>query len=234
MLPEPRVMPLKQSGPATNPRIIDRWDGGVGWIAYPDETMQRASHALVIDGEVWLIDPVDAAGIDALFAEFGPVAGVILLLDRHTRDAASLANRHDVPVYLPAQMSNQARRIDAPIERFTDTIGSTGISILETVDMPFWHEIALQYDETLVVGDALGTADYFRTTREAIGVHPFLRVRPPRPSLQGVAPDRILVGHGEGILSNAEDALATALAGARREMPRLYVSNLKRFLLPTG
>ena len=27
---------------------IDRYDGGVGWIAYPNETMERASHAVAV------------------------------------------------------------------------------------------------------------------------------------------------------------------------------------------
>jgi len=41
-------MPMKADG-STTLAEIDRFDGGVGWIAYPDETMQRASHALQTD-----------------------------------------------------------------------------------------------------------------------------------------------------------------------------------------
>jgi hypothetical protein len=29
-----------------------RWDDGVGWIAYPDERMERTSTALAVDDEV--------------------------------------------------------------------------------------------------------------------------------------------------------------------------------------
>ena len=53
---------------------IDRFDGGVGWIAYPDEAMERASHAVAVPNEesetddVWVFDPVDAPGLDALDA----------------------------------------------------------------------------------------------------------------------------------------------------------------------
>lgn len=44
--------------------IVDRFDGGVGWIAQPDETMRRAAHAVESDEGLWIIDPVDVAGLD--------------------------------------------------------------------------------------------------------------------------------------------------------------------------
>ena len=85
-------MPMKGSGPATDFEEIDRRDEGVGWIAYPDERMERASHAFAVDGEVWVVDPVDVDGLDELLAEFGDVAGVVTLLDRHKRDADTVAS----------------------------------------------------------------------------------------------------------------------------------------------
>ena len=108
---------MKGSGEASL-REIDRYDGGVGWIAYPDEDMQRASHAVVGEnGGVWVVDPVDAAGLDELLAEYGEVAGVVVLLDRHKRDAAAIATRHDVSVYVPDFMDAVAQELDAPVER---------------------------------------------------------------------------------------------------------------------
>jgi hypothetical protein len=59
--------------------------------------MRRASHALAQDGDVWLVDPVDVAGLDALLAPLGTVRGVLQLLDRHARDCAALARRHGAP-----------------------------------------------------------------------------------------------------------------------------------------
>src|SRR6056297_397306 len=115
-------MSFKGSGVATELKEIDRFEGedtaGVGWIAFPEEGMQRASHALAVDGEVWLVDPVDAEGLDDLAAEFGDVAGVVVLLDRHKRDAAAIASRHDVAVHLPEFMSGIADEFDAPVELF--------------------------------------------------------------------------------------------------------------------
>src|SRR4051794_34638253 len=68
--------------------------GSIAWMADPDERMQRASVALVVDGGCLLFDPVDASGLDEELAGIGPVLGVCSLLDRHGRDAAALAARH--------------------------------------------------------------------------------------------------------------------------------------------
>jgi hypothetical protein len=52
-------MPIKETGDGTDLQEIDRWEHGVGWLAYPGEQMQRASHAIEVDGEVWIVDPVE-------------------------------------------------------------------------------------------------------------------------------------------------------------------------------
>src|SRR5947209_3763722 len=76
-------------------RWLDEWDGGIGWQVA--ESMGRTSHALRVGGRVWLIDPVEADGLDAQLAALGPVAGVLQLLDRHNRDCAAIAERLGVP-----------------------------------------------------------------------------------------------------------------------------------------
>ncbi|WP_090622594.1 hypothetical protein [Natrinema salaciae] len=212
---------------------IDRFDGGVGWIAYPEETMGRASHALEIDGDVWVLDPVDADGIDELFAEFGDVAGVVVMLDRHKRDAAAVADRHDVPVYLPEFFEGVTEELDAPVARFDDELSDTGLQAFPVVDNRFWQEVALYdpTDGTLVVPETVGTVDYFLAGDEHLGVHPMLRLNPPRAALRGVAPERVLVGHGSGIMEGASQTLEDALAGSRKRTPRLY-GGIVRDLLP--
>ncbi|AGB30901.1 hypothetical protein C488_02955 [Natrinema pellirubrum DSM 15624] len=209
---------------ATEFREIDRFDGGVGWIAHPDERMQRASHALEIDGEVWVIDPVDAEGLDDLLAEFGDVAGVVVGLDRHKRDAATIANRHDVPVYLPEWFNGVTGDIDAAVARFDDELSDTGLRAITVVDNRFWQEVALYNptDGTLMVPESVGSVDYFLTGDETLGVHPALRLKPPRSALRGVAPERVLVGHGAGVMENAAAVLEAALSRSRKRAPRLY------------
>ncbi len=224
-------MPLKSSGRG-NLVEIDRWDGGVGWLAHPEETMQRASHALVIDDAVWLVDPLDADGVDELVSSFGTVAGVVVTLDRHTRDAATLARQYDVSVHLPKPLAGVARGIDAPVELFEYELADTGYRVLPILDWPGWREVALYHDGegTLVVGDSLGTAPYFTTGTERLGVSPALRLVPPRATFGQLTPERILVGHGTGIMTDATVALEDALRGARRRAPQLYVDALKLFL----
>ncbi len=128
-------------------RFCDELPFGFGWIADEPPRLERASHALVDDGRVWLVDPVDDPALEERIAASGRVVGVIQLLDRHGRDAAALAARYDVPVHL-------APRAGVPDSPF---------QVLRAVDLPTWREAALWWPErsTLVVADALGTASYF-------------------------------------------------------------------------
>ncbi|QCC50541.1 hypothetical protein [Halapricum salinum] len=224
-------MPMKGSGEASL-REIDRYDGGVGWIAYPDEDMQRASHAVVGEnGGVWVVDPVDAAGLDELLAEYGEVAGVVVLLDRHKRDAAAIATRHDVSVYVPDFMDAVAQELDAPVERVYTDLGESGFGVHELIDNAFWKEAIMygEHDDTLLVPEALGTAEYFLVGEERIGVHPALRLKPPK-RLRRFDPERVLVGHGAGIHEDAGEAIRTAFSGARRRTPRLYAKTVRSML----
>ncbi len=232
---------MKATGTATGYAEIDRFDDGVGWIAHPNEEMRRASHALRVpagepgtddasggagstdDGDVWIIDPVGADGVDDLFAEFGDVRGVVVLMDRHGRDAAAVAQRHDVPIFVPSFVDPG---IDARTQPVTDRLPGTDFEVVRTVDWPGWDEAALFDGETLVVGDAVGTATYFTTGDERVGVHPMLRVKPPR-ALEGLRPERILVGHGEGVMRDATSALEYALDGARRRAPKAWLDAVR-------
>ncbi|WP_254837585.1 hypothetical protein [Natronomonas marina] len=219
-------MGMKGSG-AAELTEIDRFEGGVGWLAYPGETMQRASHAVESGGKLWVIDPVDADGVDDLLAEYGDVGGVVVLLDRHKRDSAAVADRHDVPVYVPEWMSGVESDIDAPVVRFEEGVGEFALDIV--VDNPFWQEGALFDGETLVVPEALGTVSYFRAPGERLGVHPMLRAVPPRSLLEYDA-DRLLVGHGEGVFEDVRGVIREAIDGSRRKMVPLYLDNLRGFI----
>lgn len=233
-------MKLKASRPPSEYAEIDHWDDGVGWFAYPDEKMKRASHALRIHrteteagpADVWLVDPLRAPGIEEMLRDLGDVVGVVVLLDRHSRDSITFARRFDVPLYLPAWVD-----IDVPddvrIVRFDDRLPGTEYELLETVDIPTWHEAALYDGETLVVADALGTANYFTTNEEAIGVHPFLRLIPPK-TLRDLSPNRIFTGHGEGISIRASDEITDTLENSRRRTPGLWWTALKGLIGRSG
>jgi hypothetical protein len=216
-------------------REIDRWDRGVGWIAHPEETMQRASHAVVgDDGGVWVVDPVDAPDLDDLLSEFGDVAGVVVGLDRHKRDSAAVATRHDVPVYVPHWMSGVAGDLDAPVERFGGDLAESGFEAVRIRDsaVPPWQEVGLHHPDegTLIVPEAVGTVEYFCAPGERLGVHPMLRPVPPRRELSRFDPERVLVGHGEGVHTDAAAALRDALDNARSNLPGAYGRALKELL----
>lgn len=231
------LMGMKESGEAAL-HEIDRFDRGVGWIAYPEETMERASHALAVPNDetetddVWVIDPLDAPGLDDLLAEFGSVAGVVVGLDRHKRDTAAIATRHDVPVYVPEWMTGVADEIDAPVRRFSGRLADSGFETIRirNSSLPPWQEVGLFDGETLVVPESLGSSSYFRGDDERLGVHPMLRLTPPRKSLTGLDPDRVLVGHGVGVLDHAPEAIEHALDASRSNAPGLYAKTLRSAL----
>ncbi|MFB6295686.1 MAG: hypothetical protein ABEH66_02450 [Halobacteriales archaeon] len=222
-------MPMKASGLASDADVTE-WDGGFSWIAHPGEGLERSSHALGDGEDVWVVDPVDFDGLDDRLAEAGAVAGVVVLFDQHGRDAAAVARRHDVPVFVPAWLDRIARRIDAPVERFDGQLGDTDYRAIRIPGLPLWQEAALFDGETLVVGESVG-AGYHRRDGEKLGVHPVQSVLPPRKQLRGLDPERVLTGHGMGVFVDAGGALADALAGARRRAPGASLRWSKRLLL---
>jgi hypothetical protein len=225
-------MPSKVTDEATEFAVIDRWDGGVGWVAHPEETMQRASHALATDEGVWVVDPVDADGIDDLLAEFGEVRGVVVLSNHHLRDAPAVAARHDVPVYLPTRMTGVAERIDGPVGRIENgaTLGEYELLEVAHSDSDFWQEFALFDGETLVCSESVGGAPYFRVGNERLGVMTMRRLSPPRDALGDLEPERVFSGHGAGVQTEATPALRRALRTSRRRFPKALLANGRKQL----
>jgi len=189
--------------------FCDEFGAGFGWIV--DEFMERCSHALVDDGRVWVIDPVEGDGVEERIRAAGTPAGVIQLLDRHNRDCAALA----------AQLG---------VRHHVVPHGSLGpFAFVDVRDSRSWKEVALWWPgrRVLVCGDALGTAPYYRSGTERLAVHPLLRVRPPRRQLGALQPDVILCGHGEGLLEDADAALQEALSTSLRRVPGQVASAVR-------
>jgi hypothetical protein len=183
--------------------ILQRHELGVTWVE--EGFMARAAHALASDERVWLIDPFDdQPALDAA-ASLGQPAGVIQMLDRHNRDCRAIAARLDVPMLrLPE------RAPDTPFE------------VVPVISRPGWREIALWWPaaRALIVAEAVGTAPAFALGRRA-GIHPVLRLTPPRSQLGHYRPALLLVGHGETIESDGAAALDEAMAHSRSDLPRL-------------
>jgi hypothetical protein len=193
-------------------RSVDEFEHGFGWRE--PGFLERTSHALVVDGAVWLVDPLAAEGLEERIRHAGRPAGVIQLLDRHQRDGAELAERLRVPLH---------------VVPFAGVPGAP-FSFRRVARFPGWREVALWWQEgrVLVCGDALGTASYFRAAGEVLGVHPFLRLVPPRAMARALSPRHVLCGHGEGI--HGEEAafhLEQALATSRQRIPRWLVTQIK-------
>ena len=178
----------------------------VTWIAADPGVMQRASHAVVVDGGTWLVDPVDAPAVRDHLAAMPPIAGVIQLLDRHNRDCALLADHFGAPLHrLP-----------------TDAIPDTPFQVISVRSSRRWTERALWWSDRrcLIVAEMLGTASYFRVPGKRVGVHPFARLSPPNV-LSGFAAEHLLMGHGDAVHDPDAGALAdAAIAHARSSSAR--------------
>jgi hypothetical protein len=185
-------------------RFCDEQPFGFSWLV-ADEPATRTSHALVADGRVWLVDPVDWKPALERAGSAGALAGVVQLLSRHNRDCAAIAALLDVPHHVVPESIAEAPFEIVPVRRGAG-----------------WREVALWWPETrtLVVAEAIGTNPFFAPTGPA-GVHLLLRPTPPRAQLGGFRPEHLLVGHGEGLHGAAATAgLRFALDHARTGLPR--------------
>ena len=135
--------------------------------------------------------------------------GVIQLLDRHNRDSAAIAERLGVP------------HLVVP-----ESLPGTPFEVIEIKRAKRWQEVALWWPEqrTLVVAEALATNRFFPIGDDRVGVHPVLRLTPPR-RLRTYEPEHLLVGHGEGVHGpGATVALHQALDRSRLSVVRWAVS----------
>jgi hypothetical protein len=186
------------------PRIdVEEHALGLTWTVA--EPMERSFHALVDEGQVWLIDPLDGPEIDDAVA-LGEPAGVLQLLDRHNRDCAEIAGRLGVP------------HLKVP-----DAVPGSRFEAIAAVRIPRWRETALWWPEkeALVVAEVLAANPMHTGGGQPVGMHLFLRAWPPG-SLRGYRPAHLLLGHGRPVHGpEAADAVETAYARARRDLPRV-------------
>lgn len=183
--------------------VIEETQIGLSWTL--EEPLARSSHALVDNRRVWLIDPTDAPEALDRVGRLGDPAGVIQLLDRHNRSCAALAARLGVP------------HLSVP-----SALPGTPFTVVRLLALPIWREVALWWPATatLVVAEAVGTSVVYAAPGGGAGVHPLLRLWPPRP-LRYFAPQHLLVGHGRALHEgDPTEALGQALQRSRRDIPR--------------
>jgi len=188
------------------PRIdVEEHALGLSWVVA--EPMQRAFHALVDDGRVWLVDPLDWPEIEDA-SGLGEPAGVLQLLDRHNRDCAEIAARLGVPHL-----------------RVPDAVPGSPLEAVPVVRIPGWRETTLWWParKALVVAEVLAANPMHTGGEQRVGMHLFLRPWPPS-SLRGYQPEHLLLGHGQAVHGpEAVAGLETAYARARLDLPRVLL-----------
>ena len=193
---------------------FDEFEHGLEWVPEGDK-LARTSHAVVAGDRVWLTDVVDGPGLDERISALGSPAAVIQLLDRHGRDNTAVAERLGVPLY------------KTPLA----DIEGAPFAVLPISKWRFWREIAVWFAEerVLACADALGSIGYFRAQEEPFGVHPLLRLFPPRRALADLEPEHLLFGHGPGFHgADAPRALRESLATSRRRLPLALRNSVRR------
>jgi hypothetical protein len=183
--------------------------GSFAWQPGPSDPKLRSSTAIVTDAGTALVDPVDGPGLDAALATLPPVCGVVTLLDRHQRDAAPVAERFGVPWLIPRALGGPGVMLPGVEERTVMT-------------RRYWREALLWLAERrlLVCAETIGTASFdLARAGDPIGVHPLVRLAPPRRVFAGIEPEVISVGHGKPLTDGAADALRQALRTARVQLP---------------
>lgn len=186
---------------------IEEHDYGITWVI--DEPMARASHALVDDGRVWIIDPVDDKEAMEKVVALGKPVAVFQLLDRHNRDCEAIAKRLDVP------------HVTQP-----DELHGTPFESFNIIQNRFWAEKGLwwQKKHVLVVPEAVGTSKLFKPADAGAGMHIMLRMRPPRRPLGTFVPQHLLCGHGRPVHgTQATKALQEAVDRSWRDLPGAIV-----------
>jgi hypothetical protein len=184
---------------------------GLTWVV--DDPLLRASHALMHDGRVWFVDPVDAPEAMERAAALGEPAGVLQLFVGHPRDGAAIAKRLDIPHHV-----------------LPDVLPDTPFSVIN-LDLGPWKERALWWPETngLVIAESVGTATHYAVGNGPAGTHILRRLLPPT-RLKPFLPEHLLVGHGKPIHGgDAAAALLDALNRSRRELP-LFVLHAPRLM----
>ena len=193
-------------------RYCDEQDFGFGWI---DEggTVPRTSHALVVRRRRLADRPGRVAGRRRARAR------------RSARCAACSSCSTATAGTRAGWRTSSARRTTSFRPSSIDGAPFEFLPVARRV----WREVALWWPErrVLVCADAVGTLGYFRAPGERIGLHPLLRLWPPR-SLRRVYPRHVLTGHGEGVHEDATPALHAALQTARRRLPAAWWTALRR------
>ena len=194
-------------------KVIVPFEHGLSWVM--DEWMQRASHAVVVDGRVWLIDPVDVPEAIERARQLGEIAGVIQLLDRHPRACASLAEHYGVVHH-----------------KLPNALPGTPFQVFDVMRARGWKERALWWPDTgtLIVAEQVGTNDYYALGGASpVGVHPFMRGFVRKRVGDKLPVQHLLVGHGAPLHDDPATALATAYDRRLRDWPLLPVRGLRAF-----
>ena len=184
-------------------RLIDETEFGLGWME--DAREHRAGHALVVDGRIWLVDPIDPEEVETACSRSA------------SRQPSSSCSTATTAPRRRWRRGSACRSTSSRRE-----LPGTPFELVPVVRNRLWREVALWWPQrrTLVCADALGTIAFFRAGGERVGVHPAapLRSAAAAPRSRAGAPPR---GPWAGPpRARHGDARGRCDQDARRRIPR--------------
>jgi hypothetical protein len=174
--------------------------------------MERASHALAVDG--------------------GSSSSIPWTIPRSTRGSARSASP---PAWCSCSTATTATRLarrpvyGVPLHRLPDRIvPGTPLQVVDVVDVPVWRERALWWPQQrlLLVPESVGSAAYYRAPGERVAAHPMRRLLAPR-GLAAFEPEHLLFGPRRRLHAGAAEALRQAVTVAPRTTPAWVAARLR-------
>ena len=183
---------------------VDEHPFGISWVI--DEPAARASHALKVDGRVYIIDPVEHPAALERIEVLGPVAAVVQLLDRHNRDCAAIAEKLGV-----AHLRDARAIPNTPLQ---------AIRVVDTAALARGRAVVAAPRRPRRARGARDLVDLDRGPRRRRPAPD-----PPPAAAEGAAryrPAYLLTGHGPPVEGpDARDGVEWAYDRAREDIPRL-------------
>jgi glyoxylase-like metal-dependent hydrolase (beta-lactamase superfamily II) len=177
------------------------WEPGEDW----DEEVPVVRYET--DDEVALIDPLLPP--DGSFDPHGKPVRVLLTQPAHYRGTTDLVERHGASVWVPPRAAWRERPDPATTRELP-----VGVEAIELDGQPQQVVFFIREHATLVSGDVLSGTDE--------GFHVFVdeadpeRLLPSLDALGDLPIERVIIPHGDPILSDGATRIRAAVAEARR------------------
>lgn len=183
------------------------------WHAYEAAVKAELfSTAFQADGQLFVVDPIHLAStpLEEL-SQAGPLGGVIVTNANHWRASDDFARRFNIQIFASRSSCAQGLGTCDDLSQLLDLVPGMQVMVIEGAAP---GEVAVYYNRTLVMGDALIHLEPYGFTflPAKYCSDPSLMKRSLR-QLLSLRPERILFAHGDPIINRATARLTELIEG---------------------